>query len=159
MKKWSWLILIAALAAALATACGDDDDDGSGGDADTDTDTDTDTDADTDGGFEAAGEWVYSGGEEFSATLVLTDDSMSEESLEGESWTSEWTITEYDNDADHYHAVLDSSTGEYSFEEGDEIYVSYVLDGDTLQVYFGETDYPAGEGGTEGVDYWEYTAQ
>ncbi len=154
-----WILL-------LLVACGGKDDGGDTAnvtdtDTDTDADTDTDTDADADTDtehFELNGYWVYSGaGNSFDASLEFTDTTMEEHDLESAAFSSYWTVLQYDNDVDRAEARLDSFDGSYPYPVGTVMYTSYRLDGDTIDLYYSQGSYPDPTGGTEGVDYFEYT--
>jgi hypothetical protein len=109
--------------------------------------------------FELEGNWVYSGiAKNYSSTIAFSGTSMVEADTAG-TWSGTWSIQAYDNSQDHFRLALESKTGSPPFEVGSVLFVSYILSGDTLVLYWAKGDYPATSGGTEGKDYATYTKQ
>ena len=148
------IALVAILALGVMTfSCDDDDDGATDADSDSDSDSDSDTDADD---TELSGTWHYSGSGGYSDTVVIGNDELTSD---GDDWSATYDVIEYSNANDTMQLEVVAQTGTEEVV-GDIIYMSYVLDGDTVDLYQAvNTDYPEASGGTEGVDYFTYTRQ
>jgi hypothetical protein len=95
--------------------------------------------------FELQGTWLYLGPWDAVHTLEITNASMTYTDIAGE-WSSNWTITEYDNALHHFQLAFESGTGTY-YPTGENVSGTYDL-GDqilTVQVAGGLASYPAME--------------
>jgi hypothetical protein len=92
--------------------------------------------------FELQGTWTYLGPWDGEHTLQISDTSMVYAALDGE-WSSNWTITGYDNGLDHFQLVFESGTGTY-YPSGQSISGAYVLSDPilTVQLAEGQGSYP-----------------
>lgn len=82
--------------------------------------------------FELQGSWLYLGPWDGEHTLNITNVSMVYADIAGQ-WSSNWTISEYDNGLHHFQVDFDSGTGTY-FPVGQTMSGTYVLNGGLLTV-------------------------
>jgi len=91
----SWLAVGLVLVVSLLTGCG--------GDSATTSDP---------GPFEAEGKWLYLGPSDIPHTLAITRTSMTYTDVDG-AWSSNWTITSYDNQLHHFQVAFETGVGTY----------------------------------------------
>ena len=82
--------------------------------------------------FEPRGTWVYLGPWEVAHTLAISNVSAVYVAVDG-TWSSNWTIKDYDNGLRHFQLVFESGTGMYT-PTGQNLSGTYVLSGSTLTV-------------------------
>jgi len=80
--------------------------------------------------FEIQGKWLYLGPGDAVHTLTISDVSIVYTAVDG-TWSSNWTIKDYDNGLDHFQLVFESGTGMYS-PTGQNISATYDLNGAVL---------------------------
>ena len=82
--------------------------------------------------FEIDGTWSYLGPSDMPHSLEISNGAMVYADEAGQ-WTSNWTITEYDNGLHHFQVVFESGTGTY-LPVGQNMSGSYVLNSPILTV-------------------------
>jgi hypothetical protein len=92
--------------------------------------------------FEIDGTWSYLGPSDMPHSLEISNGAMVYADEAGQ-WTSNWTITEYDNGLHHFQVVFESGTGTY-LPVGQNMSGSYVLNSPilTVQLANGLGSYP-----------------
>jgi hypothetical protein len=87
--------------------------------------------------FEAQGRWLYLGPWDREHWLKISNGSIEYTAVNG-TWSSSWTIKDYDNELDRFQLVFESGTGTYSPTlqnlTGQNISGTYVLNGTILTV-------------------------
>jgi hypothetical protein len=171
-----WLPVLLAAAVWANAGCGDDDPGGGTTDADADGDTDADGDADTDSDSdgdsdsdsdsdevpEIRGDWVVDN-EDIEGEMTITETTMAEDITfkdSGDTAHIESDIVEFDNALDRMKWVFTAveGTAEVDVEVGGEYYTIYVLEGDSLTLYYDEDAYPEvpePDAGPEHTMTWE----
>ena len=82
--------------------------------------------------FEIQGKWLYLGPGDNVHTLTISNVSIVYSAIDG-TWSSNWTIKDYDNGLRHFQLVFESGTGTYS-PTGQNISATYDLNGAILTV-------------------------
>jgi hypothetical protein len=82
--------------------------------------------------FEPQGTWLYLGPWDGEHWLKISNASVVYTAVDG-TWSSNWTIKDYDNGLHHFQLVFESGTGTYS-PTGQNLSGTYVLSGTILTV-------------------------
>jgi hypothetical protein len=82
--------------------------------------------------FELEGDWLYLGPWDGEHTLKISDGSMEYADIDG-SWSSKWTIKDYDNGLHRYQITFQSGNGSY-YPDGQSLSGTYVVSGMILSV-------------------------
>jgi hypothetical protein len=82
--------------------------------------------------FEIAGNWLFLGPASGEHRIKISDTSMVYSAVDG-TWSSTWTIKDYDNALDHFEIVFGSGTGTY-MPTGDNLSGTYVLENVMLSI-------------------------
>jgi hypothetical protein len=92
--------------------------------------------------FEVEGAWIYLGPSDAPHTLTVGRSSMMYTDVGG-NWSSNWTITAYDNGLHHFQVAFSSGSGSY-LPVGESMSGTYELSGTvlTVQLAKGLTSYP-----------------
>jgi hypothetical protein len=82
--------------------------------------------------FELDGSWLYLGPSDGPHTLKVSDKSMVYADIDGK-WSSNWTVTDYDNGLHQFQSVFETGIGTY-LPIGQNTSGTYVLNGQILTV-------------------------